>query len=195
MLGASGPAAADDWLDCNAADMILKTDPGRAVAACRRLAESGDAVAQYNLGLMYQAGQGLPQDDARAALWYRRAAERGDAPAQYSLGRLTAEGRGVPRSLAEAVTWYRKAAMQGYVYAQTSLGFMYATGQGVPVDKAQADLWLSLAADAGDGTAADFRDFLEQDMSAEERAEAARLIGAWKPDGEAAGTGDSVPRY
>lgn len=30
------------------------------------LAEQGDAAAQFNLGLMYATGQGVPQDDAEA---------------------------------------------------------------------------------------------------------------------------------
>lgn len=41
----------------------------------RRRAEQGDARAQFGLGLMYDAGQGVPQDDSEAAKWYRKAAE------------------------------------------------------------------------------------------------------------------------
>jgi TPR repeat protein len=39
-------------------------------------AEQGDAEAQYYLGLMYDRGQGVPQDHAEAVKWLRRAAEQ-----------------------------------------------------------------------------------------------------------------------
>ena len=50
------------------------------------LAKQGDAVAQYNLGVMYAQGQGVPQDYKTAVKWYRLAAEQGNADAQYNLG-------------------------------------------------------------------------------------------------------------
>lgn len=39
------------------------------VADTRALAEQGNAKAQYNLGVMYANGRGVPQDDAKAAKW------------------------------------------------------------------------------------------------------------------------------
>ena len=41
------------------------------------LAEQGNASAQYNLGVMYANGRGVPQDYAEAMKWYRLAAEQG----------------------------------------------------------------------------------------------------------------------
>jgi len=178
-LGAPA-AVADDASDCNASDQLLKTDPGRAVAACRRLAESGDVVAEYNLALLYYAGQGLPQNDVEAARWFRKAAEQGDAQAQFELGQLYEDGRGVVRDGVEAAQWYRKSAEQGYVYAQSQLGFLYGNGMGIPRDYIQADLWLSLAAAAGDPDAVEYRSFIEQGMTPADLAEARRLFNAWK---------------
>ena len=43
-------------------------------------------MAQYNLGVMYDNGDGVPQDYKEAVKWYRLAAEQGDASAQYNLG-------------------------------------------------------------------------------------------------------------
>ena len=33
----------------------------------------------YNLGLMYDSGEGVPEDDKEAVKWYRLAAEQGNA--------------------------------------------------------------------------------------------------------------------
>tara|TARA_R110000765_G_scaffold324976_2_gene416497 strand:+ start:916 stop:1131 length:216 start_codon:yes stop_codon:yes gene_type:complete len=52
----------------------------------RLAAEQGDADAQYNLGIMYDTGRGVPENDAEAVRWYRLAAEQGDANAQFNLG-------------------------------------------------------------------------------------------------------------
>ena len=50
------------------------------------LAESGDAAAQLELGVMYNFGQGVLQDDTEAVRWHRLSAEQGHARAQYYLG-------------------------------------------------------------------------------------------------------------
>ena len=39
---------------------------GTELAQLRALAEQGNAVAQYNLGVLYATGQGVPQDNAEA---------------------------------------------------------------------------------------------------------------------------------
>jgi TPR repeat protein len=77
------------------------------------LAEQGYARAQYNLGVMYDNGQGIPQDDKLAAQWYRKAAEQGYEYAQNNLGVMYRNGQGVPQDYKLAVQWYRKAAEQG----------------------------------------------------------------------------------
>lgn len=46
----------------------------------KELAPIGDKYAQYMVGYMHLAGQGVPKDGATALAWYRLAAERGEAP-------------------------------------------------------------------------------------------------------------------
>jgi TPR repeat protein len=41
------------------------------------LAEQGDDSAQYNLGVMYEKGQGVLQDYEESVKWYRKAARKG----------------------------------------------------------------------------------------------------------------------
>jgi TPR repeat protein len=64
------------------------------------IAEQGDASAQYNLGVMYANGYGVPQDYAEAVRWYRLAAGQGNAKAQYNLGLMYYNGEGVPQDYA-----------------------------------------------------------------------------------------------
>jgi hypothetical protein len=58
-----------------------------------RLAEQGDAKAQYNLGVMYRKGHGVPQNDAEAVKWYRKSAKQGDAEAKSLLKELESDAQ------------------------------------------------------------------------------------------------------
>jgi TPR repeat protein len=69
------PVAADTFDDANAA--YARGDYETAERLLRPLAEQGDALAQYNLGLMYNAGEGVPQDYVLAHMWLNLAVARG----------------------------------------------------------------------------------------------------------------------
>lgn len=76
-------------------------------------AEQGNAAAEFNLGVMYENGQGVRQDYVQAVQWYRKASEQGDAQAQYNLGLMYYDGRGVRQDLALAQEWLGKACQNG----------------------------------------------------------------------------------
>ena len=121
--------------------------------ATLKAAEQGDAEAQFNLGLMYDDGKGVPHDNTESVKWFRKAAEQGYAKAQHRLGFAYLIGQGVPKNDVEGVKWYRKAAEQGYALALRSLGSVYDLGRGVPQNKVEAYALFSVAATNGDGYA------------------------------------------
>ena len=84
-------------------------------------------------------------------------------------------GLGVPENDKEAVKWYRLAAEQGNAAAQNNLGIMYDLGEGVLQDYVKAHVWLNLSAAQGKKKAAERRDRLRQQMTAEQVAEAQKL--------------------
>jgi TPR repeat protein len=90
-----------------------KGDYAAALREWTPLAEQGDAVAQFNLGVMYQQGQGVSQDYKTAVKWYALAAERGDAEAQFNLGVMYFEGQGVLQDYVTAHMWANIAAVNG----------------------------------------------------------------------------------
>jgi TPR repeat protein len=124
-------------------------DFAKASAWYLKAAEQGNAMAQLNIGIAYDQGQGVPQDYAQAAFWWRKAAEQGIGQAQSNLGVLYFNGQGVPQDNAQAAFWYRKAADQCDADAQHNLGLLYYAGKGVPQDYAQAAAWLRKAAEQG----------------------------------------------
>ena len=108
---AAGPAAADLLADGAAA--YEAGDYGEAAHAWRPLAEAGDAMAQFNMGLLHETGRGVPEDPAAAAAWYGRAAGQGVTAAQYNLALLFQTGRGVPKEPETALYWLEVAASHG----------------------------------------------------------------------------------
>jgi uncharacterized protein len=159
-------------------------DYATAMRLLRPLADQGNAKAQSKLGLMYENGQGVPQDYVQALFWYRKAAEQGDAFGQLYLGVMYQVGQGVPQDYAQALFWYRKAAEKGM--AQVNLGAMYLNGQGVPQDYAQAHMWFNLAGSrAADAETRDRavknRDLVAAKMTPSQIAEAQRMAREWMP--------------
>jgi len=116
---------------------------------CRRAANGNLAWAQYNLGLMYQQGEGVARSLPEAAHWYRLAASQGFADAQQRLADLYYAGQGLPRNYTQAALWYRRAAEQGSARAQYQLGHLYDVGLGVEQDYTQYRHWTRMAAEQG----------------------------------------------
>ena len=85
-----------------------------ALREWRPLAEQGDATAQFNLGGMYELGEGVLQDNAEAVKWYRLAAEQGDARAQSNLGGMYANGEGVLQDNQLAHMWFNIGSANGH---------------------------------------------------------------------------------
>ncbi|HSL06224.1 MAG TPA: tetratricopeptide repeat protein [Nitrospiraceae bacterium] len=173
------------WADFQAGmEANNRGDYATALREWRPLAEQGDALAQYNLGVLYRKGRGVPQDDVQARQWYEKAAVQGLAKAQFNLGTLYFNGEGVPKNYQQALRWFRLAADQGEALAQTKIAIMYDEGQGVPKNIVQAYKWYSLAGTNGDKPAPQLRDLLANQMTPAQIAEAQKLAQEWKPKGK-----------
>ena len=138
----------------------------------RALAEGDDAGAQSMLGLMYDNGEGVPQDSSRAAQWYRAAAEQGEEYAQLNLGFMYGNGEGIPQDFSKASRWFRAAAEQGNAKAQFNLGLMYAKGDGVLQNNITAHMWFNIASANGHQKAREVRSGMADLMSRDAIAEA-----------------------
>lgn len=107
-------------------------DPREAVRLYRLGVDKGSALAQNNLGTMYEAGEGaLPRNEREAQRLYRLAADQGLPGAQSNLGTMYASGHGgLRRDDQEAVRLWMLAAESEDSQAQNNLGKMYAEGRG-----------------------------------------------------------------
>ena len=108
----SGSVYGDDFQD--GVDAYQRKDYKEAVRLYRLSAKQGDADAQYNLGWMYDNGQGVPQDYKEAVRLYRLSAKQGDVDAQYNLGVAYDNGQGVPQDYVLAHMWFNLSVYNGY---------------------------------------------------------------------------------
>ena len=90
-----------------------RRDYGTALKEWRPLADRGDAPSQFNLGLMYIDGLGVPQDYNLAVSWFERSAQQNYAKAQLNLGAMYASGRGVKRDYIQSYKWLSLCAAKG----------------------------------------------------------------------------------
>jgi len=84
-------------------------------------AKKGHVDAQYNMALIYQQGNIIPQNDQKAAYWYTLAANEGDADAQNALGNMYYFGHGVEQDNIKAYTWYKKAALSRHALGKENM--------------------------------------------------------------------------
>ena len=67
----------------------------------------------YNLGVMYEFGEGVEQDYSKAYDCELKAVEQGLPNAMFNLGGYFYEGKAVEQDLDKAAEWYRKALEAG----------------------------------------------------------------------------------
>jgi hypothetical protein len=145
LLAAAGPALAQAPV------------PTHAVAEHRDMrarAETGDALAQWELGMMLLNGHGAPKNEREAYRWVRASGEAGNESGMISTAVMLAMGQGVARDPAQARDWYRRTAeTHGSAHALRGLAGMLITGDGGPTDLNRGMAYLQLADEAGDENA------------------------------------------
>jgi hypothetical protein len=105
------PVYANDFEEGLAA--IYETNYDKALEKLRPLAENGHAAAQYNLGVMYEWGNGVEQNNSEALKWYKSSAEHFHKDAQNNLGALYSKGEGTQQDFVEALKWFIISAENG----------------------------------------------------------------------------------
>lgn len=114
-----------------------QADHAKELQLLRPLADEGHAIAQFNLGVMYDVGRGVAQDYAQAVHWYRLAAMQGHAAAQFNLGGMYAQGQGVPQDFVRAHLWFNLAAVAGYAGAAKNRNSIARLMNSQQIDEAQ----------------------------------------------------------
>jgi len=115
----------------------------------RAAAAAGNPAAEYEIGIRYSEGRGVPANLEIAVQWFERAANKGLAPALYRLGSLYEKGQGVKKDLEKARQFYLTGADKGNAKAVHNLAVLYAEGIDGKPDYRTASQWFRKAADKG----------------------------------------------
>jgi hypothetical protein len=137
---ANSPEAAQRSLQ-----LQLQRAQPQSLADLQRLADQGDAEAQFQMGVRCHNGEGVPQDDAQAMQWFLRAAEQGHVDAQSHLGAYYWAGRGVPTpDLSKAYLWSAIALAEGDENSKARLEGLASQMTRAQVSDArqQAEAWI-----------------------------------------------------
>jgi uncharacterized protein len=124
---------------------IDEGDYSKAVTIFSELAVDGNATAQHDLALLYEAGSGVRRSDEQALKWFTEAAKQDNADAQYMVGVYHADGVGTDVSLSKAAKWLLKSANNGNIEAQFSVAEMFFIGSGVEQSFDDAEKWYAVA--------------------------------------------------
>lgn len=137
----------------------VERDFEKALHLFLREAQSGNALAMYDLGRMYADGLGMDADAEQSAEWYGKAfrafcalepkGSKQTTYLQYRIGKMYDAGLGTQQNYAKAAQWYEKAVAADHKCAEYSLAGLYARGNGVEQDLVRAFDLYHRSADQG----------------------------------------------
>jgi len=125
----------------------------KAVELLTKLANEGNALAQFRLGDLYYHGHSVAEDENMAIYWWKKSATSGNAEAMYQIAHAYLFGGTAAKSVAdpdrEAAIWYFQAASAGHAEAAYTLGLLFLAGKGVVEDRDEAIRWFRSASNKG----------------------------------------------
>ncbi len=141
-----------------------------------KLAQKGNAEAQFKVGEMYETGFGVKKDMNEARNWINKSAAQGNENAGFKLLYWDVEKNGLKGGNKEKVAALQAKAKEGNPQAQYYVGKMHAHGVGLNKDSEEALKWLNKAAFVGvleaEREAVTVREAKErEDIAAKKRAE------------------------
>lgn len=124
-----------------------------ALKSYRQAAALGNPVALFQLGAMYERGEGIDRNLAEATKWYERAVDAGSAAAAKRLANMYYDGEGVSKDFGRAAALYRRAGELGDSNSFFTLGQIYWIGSDVTRDPEKAVELFTKATQSGNALA------------------------------------------
>ena len=151
-------------------------------------AHKGNVVAQFNLSILFEKGDGVDADPKLAFEWAKTAAIRRYPAAMNRVGQFYAQGIGTKPDPVKARAWLTVAAKAGLADAMAGLGTLKPAGKRTKADDIEAYRWLSLAIkfygsdDVSLKRAQDDRAKVAGRLTKDERAQGDAEAGVWQVD-------------
>ena len=110
----------------------------KAAELFKKVCDGGEMRACFNLGAMYEYGNGVEKNEQKAAELYKKACDGGEMFGCGTLGAMYADGDGVEKNEQKAAELYKKACDGGKMLGCGGLGAMYEYGNGVEKNEQKA---------------------------------------------------------
>ncbi|EAY19053.1 TKL family protein kinase [Trichomonas vaginalis G3] len=110
------------------------------------VAQSGDASAQNNFGVMLLNGKGVHKNLGAAARYFQLSADQGSMEGMHNIGFALENGAGVKKNLPLAILYYKAAADKGSKAAQNSYAQCLMKGNGIEKNILEAAKYFRMAA-------------------------------------------------
>ena len=118
-------------------------NPKLAEEYLTKSSELGFALAQYDLALMYDIGDKIPENREKAVYWMQEATKSGYPEALYSMAVWMERGYLGKPDMKKVLDLYERAADKGHTNAKKSLVVLYAEGHGgFPKNLERKQFWL-----------------------------------------------------
>ena len=114
-----------------------------------QIANSGDPLAQHELGLRLLTGEGVPADTAAAVYWIKKAADQKLTSALYNYGIMLINGWGTEWNPFAAYEKFLAAAEAGMSQAQYVVGILKTDNLIVPRNWNESYYWIKKSSDQG----------------------------------------------
>lgn len=105
-------------------------------------ANSGDPLAQHELGLRLLIGDGFPADTLSGIYWIKKAATQNLNAAKYNYGLILLNGIGIEWNPFEAFEFFRDAAYKDFAPAQYIFGIIHIENLIIPQNLKAAFYWI-----------------------------------------------------
>lgn len=109
--------------------------------------DRGEMADCADLGVLYERGEGVPQDENKANQLFQKACSNGDSGGCSHLGNSYRKGMGVPQDENKANQLFQKACNGGSMVGCVILGGSYSKGRGVPQNHRKASQLFKKACD------------------------------------------------
>lgn len=93
---------------------VTQRDYVKAMQYHRQAALAGVALSMFDVGSMFEYGQGVAKDILQSAIWYGHSARYGLAQGQYNFATMLETGEGVAQDEVEAYKFFILAARGGF---------------------------------------------------------------------------------
>ena len=132
---------------------LRQTASSEVYKLCYTLSLAGNVESQYNLGMMYELGIGVPKDEKKSFEWILKSAEGGYADAQHKVSEDYEKGYGTLKDPEKAHYWALQAVRQNHIASIMTMGRLHEEGVGTPIDLERALYMYHYASSLGSGQA------------------------------------------